>query len=96
MRDCARRRRFEDYQEKYGTDKQSKTESVNKKYAEVSALLADIKAIEKELADEETELKSNRAWLQQRIGTLARAIEDAEEAGNRLIEQRKTACRYRE
>jgi exonuclease SbcC len=75
--------------EKYGNDKQSKTESVNTKDAEVNVLLADIKAIEKELADEEAELKSNRAWLQQRIGTLARAIEDAEEAGNRLIEQRK-------
>jgi exonuclease SbcC len=75
--------------EKYGKDKKTKTTLINNKDAEINNHLNEYKIIEKELAGEEAELKSNREWLQKRVGSLAQAIEDAEKAGSKLEEQRK-------
>ena len=75
--------------EKYGKDRNTREKQIAKKESEINNHQNEYKIIFKELAEEETELKSNREWLQKRVGSLAQAIEDATEAGNKLVEQRK-------
>ena len=75
--------------EKYGKDRNTKEKQIAKKESEINNHQNEYKIIFKELEEEETELKSNREWLQKRVGSLTHAIDDATEAGNKLLEQRK-------
>ncbi|MDD4923359.1 MAG: SMC family ATPase [Dehalococcoidales bacterium] len=75
--------------EKYGNDRKTRSELITNKDSEINTHLNEYKTIEKELADEENELKSNREWLQKSLGSLAQSIEDAREASGKLEEQRE-------
>ncbi len=74
---------------KFENDLKTKTALIQQKDSEINSLANDVRATEKELAEEEAELKSNREWLQKRVGSLAQAIDDATEAENKLAGQRK-------
>ncbi len=75
--------------EKYAKDRNAKEKQIAKKESEINNHQNEYKIVSNELAEEEKELKSNREWLQKRVGSLAQAIDDATEAGNKVLEQRK-------
>ncbi|MFA5629019.1 MAG: SMC family ATPase [Dehalococcoidales bacterium] len=74
---------------KFGSDLEAKNELIKQKGSEITALLAEAQNIEKELSEKERELKSNREWLQNRVGSLKQSIDDATEAANELVEQKE-------
>ena len=74
---------------KFENDRKTKSGLITGKDSEINTNLNEIKIIEKELAAEEAELKSNREWLQKRVGSLAQAIEDASDASSKLENQKQ-------
>jgi exonuclease SbcC len=74
---------------KFENDRKTKTELIKKNESEINALSSEYQVIDKELAAEEAELKSNYKWLEQRTGTLGSAIEDAEEAAGKMAGQKE-------
>jgi len=75
--------------EKFENDSNNNTALIKQKETEMYNLITEAETIEKEIAAEEAELKSHQKWLQNRVGNLEQAIEDAKEAGNKLIKQKE-------
>jgi len=74
---------------KFENDRNNNSALIKQKETEINNLAAEAEIIEKELSAEEAELKSHQQWLQNRVGNLEQAIEDAKEAGDKLIKQRE-------
>ena len=74
---------------KFENDRSNNIALIKQKETEISNLIAEAEIIKKDLGVEEAELKSHREWLQNRVGNLEQAIEDAKEAANKLIKQKE-------
>ena len=73
---------------KYATDKQSKSDSLKSKQAELTHSKIELGALENEVSQLEIRLNQDRALAQSKASIFNQQIAEAEEANNRLNEER--------
>ncbi len=73
---------------KYTAEQQQKAESLESTRTGLASGQDELKALEEEITRLEDGLKKNRATVQGRVGLLTQEIEEAEQAGKRLEEER--------
>ena len=73
---------------KYKAEKASKSEALHNSQSELQARGAELKALENDLQQSESRLKLSREMGQTRYGNLNKAILDAEEARQKIVEER--------
>ena len=74
---------------KYIADKNSKANSIRSIQAELDRSQVESKSLENEVSQLETKLDQDKATVQSKVNTFSQTIKEAEQAGNRLIEERK-------
>jgi len=74
---------------KYTADKQSKLESLESNHAELAQKKIELESLENETLQLEARLNQDRASIQSKTSLLSKEIAEAEEAGNRLNEERE-------
>ncbi len=75
---------------KYEADRHSKSDSLKSNQAGLADKKLEVESLENKLSQLETRLNRDRATAQGRASILSQQIAEAEEAGNRLNEARKT------
>ena len=73
---------------KYTAEKQQKAESLESTRTGLASSQAKLKSLEEEMAHLEDRLKKNRATAQGSVGLLTKEIDEAEQAGKQLEEER--------
>jgi len=74
---------------KYEADKRHKSGSLESNQTELAHAKVELESLEKEISQLETKLNQDRASAQSKAGILSKSISEAEEAGNKLNEERK-------
>ncbi len=76
-------------EEKYIADRQSKSDTLKSNQAELARKNTELRALESEVSQLEIRLNQDRASAQSKASLLSQAISEAEQAGNKLNEERK-------
>ncbi|GAH19344.1 unnamed protein product [marine sediment metagenome] len=74
---------------KYADDRHSKSNSLKLNQVELDKNKTELESLEKEVSQLDARLKQDRASAQSKVSILSQSISEAEEAGNRLNEERK-------
>jgi len=74
---------------KYADDRQSKSNALKLNQVELDRKKKELELLKNDVSQLDTRLKQDRASVQSNASILSRSISDAEEAGNKLSEERK-------
>lgn len=81
---------------KYTADRHSKSDSLKSNQASLADQKTELESLEKEVFQLDTGLKRDRALAQSKASILSQSISEAEEAGNKLNEERKRLAEIEE
>lgn len=81
---------------KYADDRHSKSNSLKLNQVELDKKKTELESLEKEVSQLDARLKQDRASAQSKASILSQSISEAEEAGNKLNEERKRLAEIEE